>query len=258
VLCHNSNCVEPVDLSQDDTLPALEKSLALEFRGRPALDGVEVDILWRRDPGDCLFAHDLDDPAKLAPVDDLARVLVTHITESNELSWNGTLYTVFVELKPSVDPQGSAPTSAEGHSLATCAISLYQRLAASASAAEQNLEVVFSSFSPTLLRQLFEHSDWPGANRTPARLALVTGIPRPLDNQTRRLSALADGVPLSVLETHPDWLLSGQRDAYESLGLDLSFWMFSATAEILDAIERYEPRYVSTGEAQLLRRWLAR
>ena len=38
--------------------------------------------------------------------------------------------------------------------------------------------------------------------------------------------------------------------------VDISMWMFQATAENFGAIERVEPRYVITSEAELMRRWL--
>jgi hypothetical protein len=51
-------------------------------------------------------------------------------------------------------------------------------------------------------------------------------------------------------------MLDGQYEAATSAGLDLVFWMFSATAETFAAIDRYEPAMVETSEARLMRGWL--
>jgi hypothetical protein len=60
VICHNSNCAEPTDVRRDDTLEGLRASLALEYNGRPVLDGMEMDSFWRASDDKCLYAHDLE------------------------------------------------------------------------------------------------------------------------------------------------------------------------------------------------------
>ena len=59
LICHNANCVEPADPEADDTIESLRASLALEWAGKPAMDGIEIDLIWDRIGDRCLFAHDL-------------------------------------------------------------------------------------------------------------------------------------------------------------------------------------------------------
>src|SRR5665647_3157005 len=48
VICHNGNCVGTADPRKDDTLEALQASLDLQWHGRPAIDGIELDTMWHR------------------------------------------------------------------------------------------------------------------------------------------------------------------------------------------------------------------
>ncbi|MFN0246513.1 MAG: hypothetical protein ACKV2T_06370 [Kofleriaceae bacterium] len=89
------------------------------------------------------------------------------------------------------------------------------------------MTIVFSSFEPKLLRVLIELT--PTATPT---------------------------IPLSIVEVHDQWLNDAQYEGIRSSGVELVLWMFSATVETFDAIERYEPYAVVTSEAQLMRRWL--
>jgi len=61
VLCHNVNCGAPHNLALDDTVEGLAASLALTVDGRPAFDGMEMDVFWHE--GRCLLAHDASDVA---------------------------------------------------------------------------------------------------------------------------------------------------------------------------------------------------
>src|SRR5512139_622305 len=77
VICHNGNCASP-DVSRDDTLSALDESLALTFDGIPAVDGVEWDTFWFGAENRCLFAHDLDGDT-MVPASAAAEVVAAHL-----------------------------------------------------------------------------------------------------------------------------------------------------------------------------------
>jgi len=259
IICHNSNCVEPVDNRRDDTLEALTESLALELDGRPVIDGVEVDLFWRRESAECLFAHDLDDLDITSPALAPAQIIADHLRSPGAISWSGDSFTLFVELKPAVDESGAeSHTAAELGSHASCALDVFDEISAGAADGGRTVEVLFNSFEPKLLGALFDHPRWPDGGATVARLGVIRGIPSPLNGQTEELSAFRSDLPISMVETHSDWTREAELDAFESLGWDVTLWMFKATGEILDSVERYEPAYTTTGEASLFRRWLLR
>jgi hypothetical protein len=49
-----------------------------------------------------------------------------------------------------------------------------------------------------------------------------------------------------------------QHEAILQSGAELSFFWFSTTTEVFNAIRKFEPVYVDTSEARLMRRWLER
>ena len=258
VICHNSNCVEPPDPSRDDSIESLRESLALEIDGRPVLDGVEIDLFWFGAQDRCIFAHDLADPASSVPAAEVATELANYIAGPEPLSWNGERFTVFIELKAHVGPSKSdahSPQQRIDH--ASCAISVLQTLDEAAFTNDRDVEVIFISFDPRLFTALVSHIDWPiNTLRVERRLGATIGIPAPLDSQTHSLDEFPPALDIDLVEVHPDWLTEGQYEAYVHADYDLAFWMFSATAEIFDSIERYEPSTVVTNEARLMRRWL--
>ena len=88
IICHNGNCVEPIDAEQDDSIPALQASLALEYKGRPAFDGVEVDTFWRGEDSMCLYAHDLD-AVRLTPAIEPANELAAYFAQPGDITYSG-------------------------------------------------------------------------------------------------------------------------------------------------------------------------
>jgi hypothetical protein len=114
---------------------------------------------------------------------------------------------------------------------------------------------VFASFEPALLREVLARA--PSTTPLPYRFDAYYGIPRPLDSETRSLGDYA-GLPISIVELHPQWIHDAQHEGLLSLGVDIGFWMFSATVETFAAIEQYEPALIVTSEATLMRRWLDR
>ena len=256
VICHNANCVEPTEPENDDTIPALQESLALTIDGWPAIDGTEVDSFWRGSDGTCLFAHDLDAP-RTTPITDAADVLATHIMNRAQLTHTpGDTFRIFFELKAHVGVEKGARHTPEQLVLhAQCAWGVYTTIATAAAASGQPVEFVFASFNPQLLAQVIAME--PATLPIPYKLDAFYGIPKPLDGETRPLSDYK-GLPISIVEIHPQWIHDAQYEGLLSSDVELLFWMFSATAETFAAIEQYEPEMVVTSEARLMRRWLER
>lgn len=256
VICHNANCAEPVDPQNDDTLEAMRESLALEYDGRPAIDGVEIDSFWRGADATCLFAHDLEE-AEMTPAMDAANELAAHLaTQPTPLTFSGQPFRVLLELKSHVAADTAARHTPEQRDLhAQCAWQMYTAISDAAVGNGHEVVVIFSAFAPELLRAMTANQ--PAATPTPFRFGAIQGVPAPLDDQTRPLADYA-GIELGMIEVHNQWLLDGQLDAIESYGVDLAFWMFAATVETFAAIDQYEPALVVASEAQLVRRWLER
>jgi len=257
VICHNANCAGPVDLSRDDTLPALRESLALTYDGRPAIDGVEIDLVWDAASARCVFAH--DPPASDASppgAEETTHVLVDYLEGPGEVSWNGDCFYVKIELKGAVARNGRGHTPSERDLHADCVLEQLALLDDAAARTGRAVEVIFDSADPALLDALRARPTWPpqlASDRVRVRLAADFGAPAPFGSDTQPLRGFAD---IDIVEIHPSWLTDAAYQAYVSLGVDLNIWMFSATTETFAAIERFDPEYIGTGEVPLLRRWL--
>jgi hypothetical protein len=257
VICHNANCAGPPDPSRDDTLGALRASLALTYEGRPVLDGAELDVFWHGKTGRCLFAHDANstEPAEArAAAEEIGR----HLQRPGDVSWNGERFYIRMELKGfvggSFDDKHS-PEQARAH--AGCAIDLFEVFDRAAARGGRSIVVIFDSSSPQLLRAVTAHERWPGKTPNPrvqTRLSadFVDSTPSGLARQK-----LSDFPAVDDVVFHAGWVADGHYQAFRSLDLQMTLWMFSATAETFGAIARLEPDAVLTSEAPLLRRWIA-
>jgi hypothetical protein len=254
--CHNGNCVEPVKAERDNTLAALTDSLALTTdRGVPILDGVEIDLFWRAADSMCLFAHDLDAPrSELAS--QAADVIAAHLAEPGAATHSGGPLRVFIELKSHVGVEKSERHTPEQRVLhAQCAWGVYTTIANAALASGKQVDFAFAAFNPDLLRTMIDTA--PAAPPFPYAFESFYGVPRPLDSETRPLGDYA-GVPITIIELHAQWIHDAQYEALIGRDIEIGLFMFSATVETLDAIEQYEPSFISTNEARFIRRWLDR
>ena len=258
VLCHNANCAGPPDPDRDDTIEALEESLALEYRGRPVIDGVEVDVFWHGARGRCEFSHDAETNLSPALAVDAARTIAAHFSRSGPIAWNDERFHVKMEIKDFVGSRTDHHTAAQREAHVACTFDLYEIWRDAAIGAGRPIRVIFDSLSPTLLRAIVADPRWPGKlPHANVELALSADYPDPtrtgLGNPT--LSDF-DGLTLDIVEYHWNWVTDGQYQAWRSMGLETTMWMFSATVEAFDAIEALRPTYVLTSEAPLVRRWL--
>ncbi len=258
VICHNGNCVEPTDPELDDTIPALRESLALTIDGVPAIDGTELDSFWRASDGQCLFAHDLD-AERTTLIGEAADEVAAKISAGGPLTHTpGKPFRIFFELKAHVGVEKTERHTPQQRTLhAQCAWNVYATIATAAEAAGTTAEVefVFASFEPKLLAEVLATE--PASTPIAYKLDAFYGIPKPLDSETRPLSDYT-GLPISIVEMHPQWIHDAQYEGLLSLDVEILFWMFSATTETFAAIEQYEPEMVVTSEARLMRRWLDR
>ncbi len=253
VICHNGNCAGAVDVERDDTLDALRESLAVAVSGRPALDGVEIDTVWNGAQERCIFAHEVrDDAPEVSAAGDL---VADHLMTATPPSWNGDLFVLKIELKPVVGPDRQEHDASQAVQHADCALALAASVMDAAAAAGVEVEVIADSSDDGLLRAVASRPRWTEIPRR--RLSADFGAPWPFTHDTPPLSEFS-GVALDVIEFHPEWLADADVEAFRSLGVDFVIWMFSVTPELLASIRNFDPEYVNTGEAELMRRWIER
>jgi len=256
IICHNTNCVGP-DTTRDDSLPALGESLALRYDGRPAIDGIEWDTLWYGAESRCIFAHDLANDTS-TPATAAAQVIGDYLASTPDAAWNADRFHVFIELKGSVGAGFDDPhTPAQLIAHAECALDALDLIYAGAQVQGHRLTVGFTTSVPALLATLIASPRWPSYQNQPdLQLLLVGDIFLPYSSAVPELSDYT--VPLQAIEYHPDYMTEIKRETYRSLGMELVQWQYLTTPESLDAIERWQPRYVLTNEAVLLRGWTER
>ncbi|MDQ3341282.1 MAG: hypothetical protein M4D80_39510 [Myxococcota bacterium] len=234
IVCHNSNCVEPQDPDRDDTVEALQESLALG----PVIDGIEMDLLVHE--GRCLFAHDKGEALTAIDFSEAAQIVAEHLATRDE----GSRFIVEIELKAT----DATTTSVD------CALAAYDILRAATETRLLELDVGFGSYVPATLRAVGERRPAPTANvRT--LLVLGLGIPQPLLDDNHPFSEL-DNVTLDVVAVHPGWITDTALRAVRSMDVEIAAWFLDFTRETLDGIERVRPYYVTTGQARTLRAWL--
>lgn len=253
LICHNANCGGP-DTTRDDTLSAMADSLALTRDGLPVLDGIEWDMFWYGKDSTCLFAHDLDHETTL-PASAAAELVANYLATHARVSWHGERFYALIDMKAHVGPSYSdAHTPQQLIDHAECALDVAERLLAGARAGGHQLTVGFISGKPIHLEVLMDRPRWASLSAEPdLQLMMIGDIFAPYASIVPKLSEFR--VPLDAVEYHPDFMTAEHRETYRSLGMALIQWSYVATTEALDAIERYEPQFVITNEAMLLRRW---
>lgn len=258
LICHNGNCAHGTDPFRDDTLAALDESLALEYMGRPAIDGIELDAIWERAGARCVFAHDLAHADGSLAADAAERVAAYLEGPREDVSWRGNDFFVKIEAKPTVDVDDTPADPAELASLRACLFAMYARLASAGATRGRDLTVGFES-SVEFVRGLVTDPGWPGKEpRLGVHVRILTGVDspglRPADLASLRGDPSSPGV--DVLSFHANRIPDGTSNAYHALGVKTMLWMLDATIETFYAIDSYAPDYINTNEAILFRRWL--
>jgi hypothetical protein len=255
VLCHNSNCVGP-DVEHDDDLPTLQKSLAQTYDGLPALDGIEIDTFWWGAQSRCLYAHDLADGSSV-PANDAATAIADYLAAHDRVTYSGERFHMLMELKPYVGESFSDKHTPEQYvQHATCILDAIDIILAGARMKGHAMSFGVLTSDPEGLRVLAADPRWSALGAEPdVETMLIADIFAPYSSVVPHLSDF-DGVALDAVEFHPDFMTVSKREAYRSLGLDLIEWSYVPTSETFDAIERWEPPYVLTNDALLMRRWI--
>jgi hypothetical protein len=258
LVCHNANCDGAIDPSRDDTLEALQRSLALRHGEQPAIDGIELDLFWHGADERCLFAHDLENQVDPATAGAAIAEVADHVRRGAASTASGAPFIVLLELKGQVgvgEEERHSPAQREHH--ASCALDAWAALAQAATAAAVDVRLLFSSFDPELLGALTREPRWTAAltSRVRPELVATLGLPLPLDSQTRSLADFSTALPIAVVEAHPDWLSEARFESLRGRH-ELALWTFSTTSETLAAVTHYRPALLVTSEALLLRRWL--
>ena len=256
VMCHNANCAGPPDPEQDDRLESLNESLALTYAGRPLLDGVEIDVFWHGAESRCLFAHDRESAPSSAPARAAGEAVAEYVRKPAPRSFNGQIFAIRMELKGFVGSLSDEHTDEQARLHADCALDLFELYQSAALESNNAIVVIFDSSAPKVLETLVQRPRWPGRSTSgPVQVRLsadfVDSTPSGLAFQ--RLEEFPD---VDDVVFHAGWVNDAHYQAFRSLDLDLTLWMFSATVETFDAVERFEPKAVLTSEAPLFRRWL--
>ncbi len=255
LICHNANCAGP-DTTRDDTLDALQESLALSHDGLPVLDGMEIDTFWYGADSRCLFAHDLMHDTT-TPATAAADVIAGYLGTHERASWNGERFYMIMDLKPHVGPAYSdAHTPEQLVDHADCVLELAERILVGARGGGHQVTFGFISAVPRHLEVLRAQPRWRTLAAEPdAQLLVIGDIFAPYSSVVPEIS---DYEHLDVVEYHPDFMTVPQRETYRSLGIELMQWSFVTTTEALAALNYWEPAYAITNEALLVRRWAER
>ncbi|HTL32596.1 MAG TPA: hypothetical protein VL326_05710 [Kofleriaceae bacterium] len=255
VLCHNSNCVGP-DTEHDDDLPTLQKSLAQMYDGVPALDGLEIDTFWWGAESRCLYAHDLSHGTDVS-TNDAAAAIASYLAANDRVTFTGGRFHMLMELKPNVAESFTDAHSPEQYvQHATCLLDAIDIILAGARMKGHEMTFGVLTSDPEGLRVLAADPRWSALGAEPdVETMLIADIFAPYSSVVPHLSEF-DNVALDAVEFHPDFMTVSKREAYRSLGLDLIEWSYVPTSETFDAIEKWEPPYVLTNDALLMRKWI--
>ena len=263
IICHNSNCVEPPDPERDDSPDALRESLAAkDDAGQPIIDGMEMDLFLRGADNQCVFAHDLNQANPALAVDAAQIVAEWLKNPPAKPTRSGGPYWVFLELKGQVGTaKTNVHTDAQRVLHAQCALDVLGVLADGARTGNVPLRVRFTSFSAELLTAVanaLKTAAWVNGTDVSVGLGAIQGVLRPLDSGTRPLDDYPEDIGIDMVTVHAQWLRDSTYQAYATRGWSVGLWMFSATPETYDAIETFQPKWITTGEAKTFSRWLAR
>jgi hypothetical protein len=161
-----------------------------------------------------------------------------------------------MELKGFVGELGDEHSDEQAVLHAECALDLFETYRQAALDSNNAIVVIFDSSAPKLLKALVQRPRWPGRSASglvSVRLSadFVDSTPSGLAFQRLEEFPQVDDVVF-----HAGWINDAHYQAFRSLDLQMTLWMFSATVETFDAVERFEPAAVLTSEAPLFRRWL--
>jgi hypothetical protein len=235
LICHNSNCAGPTDPFRDDTMEALEESLALRHDGRPAFDGMEIDFIYWRAEDRCLFGHDLAHDAGGPDALVVAERIARHLRENEVPSWNGERFYVKIELKPEVGVDGERQDERDRERLSDCVLQVAAVIADAAREGDQRIVFLFTSEIGPPFATLARRKGW-------AELSMRRGV------ELRREAPLGvdlpPGMTLDVVDLEVGDVRDGFVSDFDDEGIDVNLAMYDATVETIDTMGRLSPRPV--------------
>ncbi len=245
VICHNANCAANASIEGDDTLPALDRSLALRTaQGRVVFDGIELDSVWHRRTGRCVFSHAPDPRAR-----DLAEAIqrvAAHVASSPpDTAGHGDVFYLKLELKTDVGG-GASHTTDEIAAHVACVTAAAGTVIAAGADSHNTVVPIFDSDDPALLAAI---------------------DPRPFDGaagclfETNWGAALPAGFAPQILTLGwyeasdatawpPDTNATPRSTSHRRDDSGIAIWARSPPAEELYTILAQRPRYLVVNNAE--------
>jgi hypothetical protein len=180
------------------------------------------------------------------------------LQDATHISWGGGRFYVKIELKGTVTAANDPHDERELAAHIECTFDMVERLMAAADAGGRELELMFEAENLAMTRALPVHPRWPSKHASPStRLRLVANGRSPdlAPTDLESLTTDANDTGIDVLVFHASRLPDGMQQSYLSLQADLMLWMLDASVETMYAVDVYQPKYISTSEAELFRRW---
>jgi hypothetical protein len=241
ILCMNSNCVTPIDVSLDNTMPALRESLQLEWHGRPAFDGIEIDTVWDAVTSRCLFTYLFDTTSNAVEAHEAVAAIAEHVRTAP----TDTPFYFKIQGKFRVAPDGRDPTPEELAAHTDCDLSLADVVETAAHDVNRPMTTMFGE-EPAQLAVLVQRPGWS------------------IEGRERRLVFKIDETPVG--DAHASMIAidaTGVRGTdyataaeLESRGIAVQLWSRHLTPEVMHAIEAIQPTIFDTNDVLTARLWL--
>jgi hypothetical protein len=247
VICHNTNC-SGTKLYEDDTLEALEESLALVYDdGRPSFDGMEADTYLYYDgkASTCLFAHDTNNLETTATPREAAALLAGHL-QKDVVSFNGERFYLKLELKPTVYGTDAFHTAQQLQQHAECALDM--AVAATANS-RHPVTLIFDTMSECILNELQYRIALPEWSH------LATDPKLEILYSAQVVPARAC-IPARVdIRSIP---IRGWRETRTDAIRPFMVWLdsHSENSETIEIVRHLDPEYISTSEAPFVRGYI--
>lgn len=245
VVCLNANCVPPADVARDDTMEALRESLALQWHGRAAFDGMEIDTVWDASTPRCAFSYLFDTLSTAVDAHDAAAEIAAYLRRAGDLN----RFYLKIQAKFRVAPDGRDPTQAELEAHCDCDLELAAIVEAAAVEVGRPSTVIFGE-EPRFLAALVQRPGWP--------------IEPPDDAHRRELMFKIRETPIgqaraTAIAIEADALTGRDYASVAELadrGIIVQLWARHLTVPVMDAIDAIHPTIFDTNDVLSARLWV--
>lgn len=239
LICMNANCVAPIDVARDNTMEALRESLLLEWHGRPAFDGIEIDTVWDAGASRCVFAYLYDTAEGAFDARDAAHAIADHVRRAPA----DRPFYFKVQGKFRVAPSGRDPTLAEMEAHCDCDLELAEIVEAAAREVGRPITVLLGE-EPAQVAVLVERPRW----RSEGRL-LVFKIDEAPRGDTRIGAIAIEATGLRGRD------FASAREL-EDRGIAVQLWSRYLSVEAMHVIEAIRPTMFVTNDVLSARLYL--